>query len=320
MIKNVHLAPHIRRIIEARAEAAGFAALKRAAAAMSDAYRAGTPAAARRLPAAERAAAYLVTRMPATYAAAWRVLGEVRRRLGERAVGSILDVGSGTGAASLAARHWFPDAAITLLERDGAFADAARECLPEASLRMEDAARLEAFPPHGLVIAAYSLNELPAEVAARLWRAAGVALVAIEPGTPAGFGRIREIRDRLLGQGAHMIAPCPAAAPCPLESPDWCHFAARVERSSLHRRVKDAGLNYEDEKFSYVALGREPVDLTPARIIRRPEHHPGLVVLNTCRQAGTATERVSRHDRPRFRAARAAAWGDAWDGAPPVSG
>jgi ribosomal protein RSM22 (predicted rRNA methylase) len=252
--------------------------------------------------------------MPATYAAAHHVLGEVHKRLQGRPIASVLDVGGGTGAASLAARHWFPEAAITLLERDGAFASAARECLPEASFRMEDAARLEAFPPHDLVVAAYSLNELPRAVAARIWRAARVAMVAIEPGTPAGFGRIREIRDQLLGQGARMLAPCPAETPCPLASPDWCHFAARVERSSLHRRVKDAQVNYEDEKFSYVALVREPVALAQARIIRRPEHRPGRVVLEICRADGIGAERVARRDRTAFRAARAAAWGDAWDG------
>jgi ribosomal protein RSM22 (predicted rRNA methylase) len=319
MMEKVQLPPHIRSLIDRRAEAVGFPALKRAAGALSDAYREGAPAATRRLPAAERVAAYLVTRMPATYAAAWRVLGEVRGRLGGRPVASVLDVGAGTGAASLAARHWFPDAAITLIERDGAFADAARECLPGAALRMEDAARLEAFPPHDLVVAAYSLNELPPEVAARLWRAARVALVAIEPGTPAGFARIRGIRGQLLGQGARMIAPCPAETPCPLAAPDWCHFAARVERSSLHRRVKDAGLNYEDEKFSYVALGRAPAAPAVGRIIRRPEHRSGLVTLEICRASGTGAERISRHHRPAFRAARAAAWGDAWEtGAEPA--
>jgi ribosomal protein RSM22 (predicted rRNA methylase) len=312
MIENVHLPPHIQRMVDDRADAIGFAALKRASGTLSDAYRGGAPADAARLPAAERVAAYMVTRMPATYVAAHRVLGEVRERLRGCRVESVLDVGGGTGAASLAARHWFPDAAITLLDRDPAFADAALECLPGAALRLENAARLEAFPPHDLVIAAYSLNELPQSVALRLWTAARVALVAIEPGTPVGFTLIRAIRDQLLGRGAHMIAPCPAETPCPLVAPDWCHFAGRVERSSLHRRVKDAALNYEDEKFSYIALARAPVAPAAARIIRRPDHRPGLVTLEICRADGIGTARVSRRDRQAFRAAHGAAWGDEW--------
>lgn len=309
----MHLPPPIRSIVEERAESIGFTALKRAAAAMSDAYREGGAARIARLSPAERAAAYLVTRLPATYAASYRVLEEVRGRLGERAIATVLDIGAGTGAASLAGQHWFPGAAITMIERDGAFADAARECVPQALVRMDDAARMEAFPAHDLVMASYSLGELPAAVALRAWRAARVALVIIEPGTPAGFERIRGARDRLLSEGAHMIAPCPAESPCPMASPDWCHFAARVERSSMHRRIKQGDLSYEDEKFSYLAVAREPAPLANARVIRRPEHRPGLVILQACQGARIAEVRVPHRERERFRAARAVAWGDAWD-------
>jgi len=273
---------------------------------MSEAYRKGRVT---RLPGPQHAAAYLVTRMPATYAAAHAVLRELRERLGARAISSVLDVGAGSGAASLAAREWFPEAAITMVERDPALAEAAREWLPEAALLLQDAARIPAFPPHDLVIAAYSLGELGAPLAARLWRAARVALVVIEPGTPRGFSLVRGIRAELLESGAHMAAPCPAFAPCPLADPDWCHFAARVERSSLHRRLKDATLSYEDEKFCYVALAREPVALPPSRIIRRPLRQPGLIVLETCTPAGVGTLRVSKRDRDAFRAARKATWG-----------
>src|SRR6267154_5491868 len=121
--EEVQLPQHVRRIIEERAEAVGFATLKRAATAMSEAYREHRIA---RLPDAERVAAYLVTRMPATYAAAYAVLGEVRQRLATTSVTSVLDIGAGTGAASLAARAWFPDAAITMVERDATMAEMAR--------------------------------------------------------------------------------------------------------------------------------------------------------------------------------------------------
>jgi len=289
-----------------QAEAVGFAALQRAAAALSDAYREGRPP---RSGAADRTAAYLVTRMPATFAAAHAALREVSARVG--AIGSILDAGAGTGAASLAARAHFPHAAVTMVERDGAFAAAARQWLPDAALVAADIARLEVLPPHDLVIAAYSLGEFGAPLAARLWQAARVALVVIEPGTPRGFALIRQVRGELLAAGARMVAPCPAETACPMADPDWCHFAARVERSSLHRRVKGGELGYEDEKFSYVALARQPVELPAARIIRHPQHRPGLIAIETCTAAGLRSERIARRDRERFRAARKAAWGSA---------
>jgi ribosomal protein RSM22 (predicted rRNA methylase) len=299
----VQLPPAIRQQIEEQAEALGFATLQRAATALSDAYRDGRAPA---LAAAERTAAYLVTRMPATFAAAYAALREVARA---GAIGSILDAGAGTGAACLAARAHFPDAALTMIERDFAHAAAARQWLPDARLVAADITRLEALPPHDLVIAAYSLSEVGAPLAARLWQAARVALVLIEPGTPRGFALIRQVRDELLAAGAHMLAPCPAETACPLAKPDWCHFAARVERSSLHRRVKGGELGYEDEKFSYVVLARRPVALPAARIIRHPQHRPGLISLETCTAAGLRSERVTKRDRERFRAARKAAWG-----------
>jgi ribosomal protein RSM22 (predicted rRNA methylase) len=145
-----------------------------------------------------------------------------------------------------------------------------------------------------------------------LWQAARVALAAIEPGTPRGYALILKVREELLEAGARMVAPCPAATPCPLAAPDWCHFAARVERSSMHRRIKDAALGYEDEKFSYIAVAREAVDLAASRIIRRPQQRPGLIVLETCAPGGVRTVRAARSDRKAFRAARKATWGSAW--------
>ena len=93
-----------------------------------------------------------------------------------------------------------------------------------------------------LVSLAYVLNELaPAareSVLQRLWDATADTLVIIEPGTPAGWERILAARRQLIEAGAHVLAPCPHAFACPLQAPDWCHFAERVSRSRLHRLAK----------------------------------------------------------------------------------
>lgn len=302
--------PSIRESIEERVDAIGFAAVKRAAALLSGAYRDGS--AASQVASAERVTAYLVTRMPATHAATRAALEQAVPLLVGRTVESILDIGAGTGAASLAAREFYPAARLTLVERDTAMLQPARDWLPDATFVTQDAARMEALPPHDLVLASYSLGEMGARFAARLWQAARVALIILEPGTPKGFAFIREIRGNLLTAGAHMLAPCPAACDCPMADPDWCHFAARVERSSLHRRMKDGSLGYEDEKFSYVAFAREPVALPSARIIRHPQHQPGVILLKTCSPAGLGSECVKKRDRELFRRARGAGWGDTW--------
>jgi len=305
--ERVQLPPFVTRLAEEHAEDIGFSTLKQASAVLSQAYRERR---AVHLPDRERVAAYLVTRMPATYAAAYSVLRELQQRLDGIAIKSVLDIGSGTGAASLAVRAWFPDAAITMVETDAAFAAVARQLIPDATFASMHLPR--PLPPHDLVIAAYSLGEIRQAIARPLWHAAKVALVAIEPGTPQGFALIRGIRTELLGEGAHMAAPCPGAMPCPIIDPDWCHFAARVERSSLHRRVKEGALGHEDEKYSYLAVTREPVVLPAARIVRHPQQRPGLIVLETCTIEGLESVRVTKRDRDAFREARKSDWGSEW--------
>lgn len=279
--------------------------MKDAAAALSDAYRDGRGAP--KLPDAERVTAYLATRMPATYAATYSALAQ----LPPLEIASVLDAGAGTGAASLAAREFFAAASLTMVERDRGFAEASREWLPDAEARIEDA-RTASLPRRDLVIAAYSAGEFGAATAKRLWEAAAVALLIVEPGTPRGFATIRGIRDQLVAAGAHIAAPCPMETACPVSGDDWCHFAARVERSSLHRRIKSGELGYEDEKFSYIALTRSAVELPPARVVRHPQHHPGLIEIATCTAEGLRMERVGKREKDRFRAARRAGWGDRW--------
>jgi ribosomal protein RSM22 (predicted rRNA methylase) len=138
--------------------------------------------------------------------------------------------------------------------------------------------------------------------------------VIVEPGSPAGFAVVREIRDHLLAKGACLAAPCPHTGPCPIVAPDWCHFAARLERTSLLRRMKHAALGYEDEKFSYVILTKTEVARAGARIIRRPEHRPGLIQLTLCRGDAIRTEGFTRRNPSAFRSARQAQWGEEWTG------
>jgi ribosomal protein RSM22 (predicted rRNA methylase) len=301
----VQLPPEARRAIEERAGEVGFAALKTAASALSEAYREGRGAP--QLEARARVAAYLVTRMPATYAATYSAL----EQLPPLEVASVLDVGSGTGAASLAARQFFPRATVTMVERDRGFAEAAQAFVPGAEIRIEDA-RTAALPRADLVIAAYSVGEFGAAVVKRLWDATGTALVVVEPGTPRGFATIRAIRDELVAAGARIAAPCPVESACPVSAGDWCHFAARVERSSLHRRVKGGELGWEDEKFSYIALARTEVARAAGRVVRHPQHRPGLIELQVCGADGLRTERVGKKEKERFRAARGAKWGERW--------
>ncbi len=149
---------------------------------------------------------------------------------------------------------------------------------------------------------------------------AGQAVVLIEPGTPEGYLRIREARDQLIGAGLHVAAPCPHDGTCPIEvGRDWCHFSARVSRSSLHRQVKGGSLPYEDEKFSYVAATRFPAEPAASRITRKPQIRKGLVLLDLCGPEGEGLTRstVTKRHGDLYKAARDAEWGEEW---PPPPG
>jgi ribosomal protein RSM22 (predicted rRNA methylase) len=183
------------------------------------------------------------------------------------------------------------------------------------------------LPTADLATISYLLGELTdAQQAAILALAvrAAPAVMLIEPGTPAGHRRILAARDRLLSAGYLLAAPCPHPNECPLAvAGDWCHFAARLPRSAMHRLVKGAELGYEDEKFSYVAAvrpnvagpGTPPEPVLPGdRIVRRPQQRKGLVTLELCRRDGSAGRQlIGKSAGEAYRAARKSSWGDGWN-------
>lgn len=273
------------------------------------------------------AAAYAAYRMPATYAAVRACLEQGITRLYEP-LGTVVDLGAGTGAASWAVADVLSPTGFTLLEQSPAATDlGSRLAEASASTALRGAqwrswratADRAEVPTADLAVAAYLFAELdPATQVGVLdaMIAASRVVLVVEPGTPAGYARVVEARARLLHAGLTILAPCPHAARCPLvDRDDWCHFAARVPRSARHRRLKEGSLNYEDEKLSFVlaARGAPPPSDGHSRVVRRPVQRKGLVDLTLCRSDGTAgPEVVSKRAGELYRAARKADWGDAW--------
>ncbi|HEY9330414.1 MAG TPA: small ribosomal subunit Rsm22 family protein, partial [Streptomyces sp.] len=168
-----------------------------------------------------------------------------------------------------------------------------------------------------LVTVSYVLNELTPDARTALVDAAAraaQAVVIVEAGTPDGYARVIEARDRLIAAGLTVAAPCPHSDACPIEpGTDWCHFSARVSRSSLHRKVKGGSLPYEDEKFSYVVATRFTPQPVQARVTRRPQIRKGQVLLELCtRDEALRRATVTKRHGALYRAARDTDWGDAW--------
>jgi ribosomal protein RSM22 (predicted rRNA methylase) len=270
-------------------------------------------------------AAYVITRLPATFAAVAAVLTEIKNRMPEFAPADLLDLGAGPGTATWAAATIFPSLQrATLVEQDAEFIATGRHMLKSAGAeplsRMEwvrgDLRKAE-LAPHDLVVISYALGELSERDATSLVNRALQAakvLAVIEPGTPRGCGVAHLARAAMLAAKAHILAPCSQEGPCPMlaRKDDWCHFAQRLERTSLHRNLKSGELGYEDEKFSYMVAAKEEFVKAAARIIRHPLIGKGHIKLELCTPGGIVTETVTRSDKENFKQARRAKWGDAW--------
>ncbi|MFE9356902.1 small ribosomal subunit Rsm22 family protein [Streptomyces olivaceoviridis] len=294
-------------------------------------YRGDTPTHAPILRDRADVAAYAAYRMPATFEAVHRALEAFAATVPDWTPGSHVDVGGGTGAATWAVTATWPgERGVTVLDWAEPALALGRE-IAAANPALKDArwqrARIGAdltLDTTDLVTVSYVLNELAeTDRAALVDAAAGAArtVVIVEAGTPAGYARVIEARDRLVRAGFRIAAPCPHSAACPIApGTDWCHFSARVGRSSLHRQVKGGSLAYEDEKFSYVAATRLPAEPAPARVVRRPQLRKGQVLLDLCEtEERLRRTTVTKRHGDLYKAARDADWGDSWPPYDPAS-
>src|SRR6266446_5331633 len=269
------------------------------------------------------ALAYALVRMPATYAAVTASLNALREIAPHFAPASLLDVGAGPGTATWAAAEAFPSLKrFALLDANSALRALALD-LGRDSTRLSNMtyqlgkarAALADSEAADLVIASYMIGEISeAEqktLAELMWSRTRDTLLIVEPGTPAGYGRIIALRRQLIGAGAHVAAPCPHDGECPLLTPDWCHFTQRLPRSRAHKQLKSAELPYEDEKFSHLALTRAPAARHPARVLAQPVVTKAAVTARLCTDQGILNAVAARRQKAAYQRFKKIDWGDA---------
>ena len=335
----------LRYALAARLAGLPTEALKASVDRLIEAYRSGSTPTSPILSRPGDVAAYAAYRMPATFSAVRASLSSFNLDFPHE---TLLDLGGGTGAAAWAAVDVLPQIReITVIDQVGdALALGAALAAESPSPALRSATWLgqrfgAAVPAADVVTVSYVLAELAAEAQRQLVDSAaeaGGVVVIVEPGTPAGYQRILAARARLIELGRVIVAPCPHQAACPMPpGKDWCHFGTRVNRSALHRRVKDADLSYEDEKFSYVVAVRPgivagnggaasgtagaSVGATAGasgggigRVLRRPVQRKGLVQLHLCEPDGSIHDRiVTKRHGAAYKVARDMSWGDTFD-------
>lgn len=265
-------------------------------------------------------AAYATVRMPATFGAVSSALLWTKEHFGDE-IHTILDVGAGTGAAGWAATEIFDEAEkLTCIEREENMISFGSRLMDEGDFPLHyewkkgDISKEIPAEKADLVTASYVLNELSEadciKTAERLWSMTEKLLVIIEPGTVTGYNNIKKLRERLVAMGGYIVAPCPHSGECPLTGTDWCHFSARISRTKLHKLLKGGDVPFEDEKFSYIAFSKVPVEGAERRILRHPKNESGHIGLCLCTKSGNENIIVTKKDQKLFKKARKASWGD----------
>jgi ribosomal protein RSM22 (predicted rRNA methylase) len=316
------LPPHLKRALERLTEGVARTGMARRAETISKTYRDGGGSDTIRDE--HDALAYALARMPATYAAVSASLEAAAEFAGDFSPRSLLDIGAGPGTATWAAAEVFPSLQqFAMIDANMALRDVALDLargndrFKQLSYRQADA-QIETRVASGadLVLASYTIGEMneatQLELIEAMWAKTGSLLVIVEPGTPAGHARIIAARTQLLDAGAHIVAPCPHHKPCPLQAPDWCHFAARLSRSRDHKQLKGAEVPYEDEKYSYIAMSRSQIPNPAARVLASPHQSKVEIKAKLCFTDGHVNvQSIARRDKDAYARARRWRWGDA---------
>ncbi len=264
------------------------------------------------------ALAYSIVRMPATYGAVYQALKYSLDHIKCSPL-SLLDVGAGTGAASWAASSLIDLNEITCLEREEAMINIGKNLMKEASLSnakwiKHDLVSENIDQKADIVIASYVLNEIYEKerlnLLEKLWNAANMMLLIVEPGTSIAFSQMKKTRDFFIKKSAYILAPCTHELECKMEKEQWCHFSCRIPRSRIHKKLKDGDAPYEDEKFTYLALSHDKYERAKERILRHPFVEKGKITLDTCSEEGIKKNVISKKDGDFYRYAKKSKWGD----------
>jgi SAM-dependent methyltransferase len=239
---------------------------------------------------------------PRTEVALAKVLREVFGSTGGRA-SRVLDLGAGTGAVGAAVRAFFgPATEVIAVDRVAGPGIVAADLvapgpIPGVTGRFD------------LIVAAHLLNELfvahasARRIEARAERVSawcetlltpGGTLVILEPALRETSRDLLAVRDRLVGAGLRIVAPCLWSGPCPAlaRERDWCHDAVLEPPAAVGQRPRRVD-------FSYLALrtvADVPSDPALFRIVSDPLVEKGRLRFFGCGPSGRdALVRLDRH-------------------------
>lgn len=286
----------------------------------------------------EEAIAYSIARMPATYGAVRESSSQMLELFDSDTLNSVktlIDVGAGTGAATLALIDELKKSNIsinniTCLEREDAMIKLGKTLFEASDIEVIKNASWVKFDINAntknitfennknvnepidsmnadIVITSYMLNEFPEEkvidVVDKLWNMTNNILIIVDPGTPKDHKRLVKIKNHLSEKGGNIIAPCTCKFGCDLPETDWCHFTCRVERTRLQKQAKGGEVPFEDEKFTYLVVSKKwnRSHQKVSRIIRHPVIRPNMIEIKMCSNGEIVSKIYTKKDKEAYK-------------------
>lgn len=270
--------------------------------------------------------AYAAMRIPATYAQIYSALADIQELVPSWQPKNLLDLGSGPGTGTWAAREVWPMIQESLsIDQHMDFLRLGQQIASDANLppmHWEQHDLRKGFATDktfDIAIIANVLNELsPANADKLIGQALNVCtgvLVIIEPGTPFGFS-ITQNAARKLAKAGHLLAPYIYNSFVPSEA-YYLHFPQRFIRPEFQRRIRqhmrDASLmasDWEETKYAYTIISRLPAEREPwGRCVGPIEQQKGFVEVPVLTKEKIETIKVLKRHREQYTFAKDLAWG-----------
>jgi ribosomal protein RSM22 (predicted rRNA methylase) len=74
--------------------------------------------------------------------------------------------------------------------------------------------------------------------------------------------------------------------------------------------MKQGSLNFEDEKYSYIVMGKKSYPLAVERVLTKPDVLKEKITLKLCTESGVKYQEVPKRDHERYKKAKKTKWGD----------
>jgi ribosomal protein RSM22 (predicted rRNA methylase) len=274
------------------------------------------------------ALAYLALRSPATYAQSYGAMSAVAELLPSWNPSSLLDLGSGPGVSTWAAKTiWKSLSTAVCIDQDKNLLDLGEQIMQNidrslsVSWRQCDVTRSANWPEgmFDLIVLSNVLNELsPAQVDSvigQAWNACSGILLVVESGTPFGSGIVSSVAKKLSKTG-NLVAPY-IANQFISNTDFYLHFPQRFIRPDFARRVRQRmrekslmASDWEEAKYSYVAIGRMEVDnFIKARSVGPVRVQKGFLEVPILTKDGIEICRVMKRDKENYAKRKRLQWG-----------